>query len=85
LQLRRTNRFVKDYAVLPDELKARTEKAISLLVKNPRHPSLMIKKMEGTQEVWELRVSESYRLTLQISGDTYILRRIGTHDVLRKP
>jgi mRNA-degrading endonuclease RelE of RelBE toxin-antitoxin system len=85
LQLRRTKRFVKDYAALPDELRGRTEKAISVLLKSRHHPSLRIKKMEGRQEIWELRVSYSYRLTFQISGDTYILRRVGTHDVLKKP
>jgi len=85
LQLRRTKRFVKDYAALPDELRGRTEKAISVLLKSPHHPSLRIKKMEGQEDIWELRVSYSYRLTFQISGDTYILRRVGTHDVLKKP
>jgi mRNA-degrading endonuclease YafQ of YafQ-DinJ toxin-antitoxin module len=85
LQLKRTKRFVKDYAALPDELRGRTEKAISVLLKSPHHSSLRIKKMEGRQDIWELRVSYSYRLTFQISGDTYILRRVGTHDVLKKP
>ena len=85
MQLRRTKRFVKDYAALPDELRGRTEKAISVLLKSPHHPSLRIKKMEGQEDIWELRVSYSYRLTFQISGDTYILRRVGTHDVLKKP
>jgi mRNA-degrading endonuclease RelE of RelBE toxin-antitoxin system len=85
LNLRRTKRFVKDYAALPEELKKRTEKAVSALLDNPGHPSLMVKKMESCHGVWELRVSENYRLTFQLSGDTYILRRVGTHDVLRKP
>lgn len=85
MRLRRTDRFTKDYAVLPEELKRRTEKAVSALLNDPRSPSLRIKKMEGRHGVWELRVSEGHRLTFQISGDTYILRRVGTHDVLRKP
>lgn len=85
MRLRRANRFVKDYAALPDELRGRTEKAIAILLKNLRHPSLRVKKMEGRQDIWELRVSEDYRLTFQISGDTYILRRVGTHDVLKRP
>jgi mRNA-degrading endonuclease RelE of RelBE toxin-antitoxin system len=85
LQIRRTKRFVKDYAVLTDDLKERTEKVISILLKDPYHPSLRIKKMEGRRGIWELRVSDSYRLTFQIAGDTYIIRRVGTHDVLKKP
>jgi mRNA-degrading endonuclease RelE of RelBE toxin-antitoxin system len=62
VKLRRTSSFVKDYAALPEELKKRTEKAVSALFDNPRHPSLMIKKMEGREGVWELRVSDNYSL-----------------------
>lgn len=83
--LRRTDRFTKDYAALPEELKIGTEKAVVVLLNGPRSPSLRIKKMEGRHGVRELRVSEGYRLTFEIAGDTYILRRVGTHDVLKKP
>jgi mRNA interferase RelE/StbE len=85
LRLRRTNRFVKDYVDLPEELKERTQKALHTLLKDPRYPSLQIKKIEGSIYIWELRVSDSYRITFQVSEDTYILRRIGTHKVLKKP
>ena len=85
MQLRRTKRFIKDYAALPDELRRKTEKALYSLFKDPRYPSLKIKKIEGRQNIWELRVSDSYRLTFQVSEDTYILRRVGTHDILKKP
>lgn len=85
MHLKRTNRFVKDYAALPDDLKARTEKTLSLLLENPRYPSLRAKKMEGREEIWEIRVSDNYRLTFQIIENTYILRRVGTHKVLKRP
>jgi hypothetical protein len=29
--------------------------------------------------------NQGYRMTLTIAGDTFILRRIGAHDVLRHP
>jgi hypothetical protein len=41
--------------------------------------------MEGTLSIWEARVTRSYRMTLEIRGDTYILRRVGPHDVLKTP
>ena len=85
MYLKRTNRFVKDYYHLPSEIQERTQKALHSLLKDPRYPSLQIKKIEGSRNIWELRVSESYRITFQISEDTYILRRIGTHKVLKKP
>jgi mRNA-degrading endonuclease YafQ of YafQ-DinJ toxin-antitoxin module len=40
--------------------------------------------MRGVEGIWEARVSISYRLTFQIIEDTVFLRRIGTHEILRK-
>ena len=80
MHLKRTKRFVRDYADLPEELKERTKKALHSLLKDPRYPSLQIKKMEGSQNIWELRVSDSYRITFQISEDILILRRIVDDD-----
>jgi len=41
--------------------------------------------MKGFSEIWEARVTKNYRFTLQIQGDFYILRKIGTHDMLKRP
>ncbi len=40
--------------------------------------------MEGTPGVWELRVSQNYRLTFQFEQESILLRRIGTHDILNR-
>jgi hypothetical protein len=61
------------------------DKQIALLLSKPRHPSLRLKKMEGTDAVWEVRITRSYRMTLEIQGNTFLLRPIGAHDVLREP
>jgi len=53
------------------------------LVQNPSYPSLRVKKMQGLDDVWEASVTMSYRITFQRAGDTLILRRIGTHDILK--
>ena len=42
-------------------------------------------KMEGHTSIWEARISAGYRMTFQINGDTYLLRRAGSHDILKKP
>jgi len=75
--------FRRDYQCLPAEVQARADKAIRLLQTNPRHPSLQAKKMQGGRGIWEARVSISHRITFELAGDTLVLRRIGTHDVLR--
>ena len=85
MQLLRTERFKKDFKRLPPEIQTRTAKALELLVSNPRHPSLQVKKMESAPVIWELRVTDNYRVTFQWIQGAALLRRIGTHNILRQP
>ena len=79
----RTESFAKDFKSLPKEIQQRAERAILLLTQDPLYPSLRTKKMKGTTDIWEASVSMSYRISYQLVGDKIILRRIGTHDILR--
>lgn len=81
----RLDSFKKDFKRLPLEIQERIEKQLRLLISNPRHPSLHIKKMNDPRNIWEVRITQSYRLTFQVEKDTYILRRVGTHDILKSP
>ena len=83
MTLRPTARFAADYDALPRQLRQRVDKALGLLLENPRHPSLQVKKMEGYDNRWEGRVTLHYRFTFSIDGDTYVLLRVGTHDLLK--
>src|SRR2546426_8201729 len=85
VKLARTARFARDFRSLPPDIQGRAAKQFQLLLDNPRHPSLRIKKMEGTQDIWEGRITKAYRFTFQVHHDTYILRRIGAHDILGTP
>lgn len=85
MRLVRTERFKSDFARLPEPIKRRVRKQLSLLLQNPRHRSLRIKKMEGSRDIWEGRITKNYRFTFQIHRDAYLLRRIGTHDILKSP
>src|SRR3972149_1954888 len=69
---------------IPRGIQKQFEKAIRLFEENPRHPSLRVKKMEGTADIWEARVTQSYRFTFNWEGDVVSLRRMGTHNILRK-
>ncbi len=84
MKLQTTRPFDRDYAELPEEMKERVDKQLALLLLNPRHSSLRLKRIRGTADIWEVRVSRNYRLTLQLAGDTYILRRAGSHDVIER-
>ena len=83
MTLRPTARFAADYDALPQQLRQRVDKALGLLLENPRHPSLQVKKMEGYDNRWEGRVTLHYRFTFSIDGDTCVLLRVGTHDLLK--
>lgn len=83
MKLQPTERFRKDYEGLPQRLQRRLEKALGLLLQNPRHPSLQIKKMKGYENRWEARVTLHCRFTFTVEGDTYVLLPVGTHDLLR--
>jgi mRNA-degrading endonuclease RelE of RelBE toxin-antitoxin system len=80
-----TKPFKRDYKGLPENIQELIDKQIFHLLENPRHPSLQIKKMEGRQTIWEARITKGYRMTFQIVGDSYLLRRVGTHSILKKP
>ena len=78
-------RFLRDYANLDPAIQRRVDKQIKLFLENPRHHSLRIHKMGGYSDIYEARVTKAYRFTFQISGETYILRRVGTYDILKTP
>jgi mRNA-degrading endonuclease RelE of RelBE toxin-antitoxin system len=85
LILARTERFKREFTRLPVSLKNRVEKQLALLLHNPSHPSLRVEKMRGYPDIWEGRIAKEYRFTFQITGTLCLLRRIGTHDILKRP
>lgn len=85
MHIEATKTFIRLYKKLPEDLKERVKKALVLLESNPSHPSLGHKKMAGQEDIFEIRVSENYRITYQRIQDTAYLRKIGTHDLLRNP
>ena len=85
MHLFRTERFKRDFQRLPRVIQEKLPTVLERFVTNVRHPSLQVKKMEGMRDIWELRVTDSYRVTFQFVREGILLRRIGTHDVLRHP
>lgn len=81
-----TSRFRRAYKSLPEDARLRVKDTLRKLTANPRYPSLQVKKIKGTKDIWEARVSLDYRLTFQIIKDYFILRNVGRHDfALRNP
>jgi len=76
--------FQKDFQNLPKEIQKIAEKKLKLFVNNFRHPPLRLKKIKGTKNIWEGSITRSYRFTFNRENDFCILRRIGTHDILKR-
>ena len=85
MKIQLTKPFEKDYRALPQLIKNQADKQFALLLGEPHHPSLRIKKIKGHPTIWAGRITKSYRFTFETSGDVYLLRRIGTHDILKTP
>ena len=85
MEIKPSPKFTRDYKNLPPLLRKRTNEQLKLLLENPQHPSLGLKKMKGFPDIWEARITKNYRFTFQIHGDFYFLRKIGTHDILKRP
>ena len=70
----------------PDyNIKRSTEKALRMLLNDPHHPSLHIKKtkgevIKGYQNVFEGRITKHYRFLFLIESGAYVLLRCGSHD-----
>jgi len=83
MQIFFTKSFKKDYKKLPANIQKAVDKQLAWLLENPNHPSINLKKMQDPRDIWEGRVTRGYRFTLQIEYDRYIMRRVGTHDILK--
>lgn len=86
MKIARTARFKKVWKELNAEEQELARKALRNLATDMRYPALRVKKMQGTGNLWEARVSRSLRITFQIQGNTVVLRNIGHHDeTLERP
>ncbi len=85
MKLIRTEPFKRDFQRLPEPIKHRTEAALRLLLSNPQHPSLRVKKVrreiiKGYSNIFEGRITRDYRFFFLIETDAYILLRCGRHE-----
>lgn len=65
--------------------KKKASKALLLFERNPKHPSLNVEKLSGS-DVWTIRVDIKNRLFFvwNPTGDTAIFFLVGKHDLYKK-
>jgi len=79
-----SNRFKKEYKSLTKNIQKAFDKKLSLFLNNIQHPSLRVKKIQGTRDIWEGTINKNFRFTFCLSENSVVFRRIGTHDILDK-
>ena len=87
IELKYSSRYLserKKFLRNNSELLNRTIKALSVFVKNPKHPSLKLKKLKGSR-VWTIRIDKGNRIFLSwIDKSAVLLIDIGKHDKYRR-
>ena len=82
----RSERFKKAYQKLSHELQKQTKEKLRLFAEDIKHPSLRIKKVQGTDSLWEGSITMGCRFTFEKIENGYWLRNIGDHDkTLKNP
>jgi mRNA interferase RelE/StbE len=82
----RTERFRRAYRRLQERDRERVKKALAQLLADRTHPGLRVKRVQGTERIWEMRAGRDLRITFEIEEETYVLRNVGHHDAaLKRP
>jgi len=86
MKIARTERFKKAYRKLEPREQQLVKKAIRQLLADRTHPGLRVKRIRGTQGIWEMRAGRDIRITFEVHRDMYLLRNVGHHDAtLKRP
>ena len=85
MTLRRSRKFTKQYARLPEATRRKVEKTLRLLVTNPSHPGLKVRKLVNQDDIWEARIDYHTRMTFQKNDQRLLLRAVGTHAIYSRP
>ena len=78
------NELNKEYNALSKEIQNAFDKKLALFIDDTTHPSLRVKRIQGTKHRWEESVTKNYRFTFGFIENTVLFRTIGTHDILSR-
>ena len=74
-----SNRFIRQYAALPEAIKVKFDKQLGFLLLDLRYRSLRAKKYDEARDLWQARVDDDYRFYFQIDGEIYRILSITRH------
>lgn len=86
MKFQRSERFKRIYKKLDPEQRNAIKRALSLMSDNINHPSLRVKRIQGTKAIWEASATMDLRITFNWENDLIVLRNCGEHDkTLKNP
>lgn len=90
MKIERTLRFRRAFKKLPREIQSLFGDKIIQFIDDWHHPSLRVKRIHGTDNIWEASLNMSFRFTFmwikdKDGNDICELRNIGDHDHCLRP
>jgi len=76
---RRFDRNLRKIVKQNPKLKSKVQKQIMILSSNPKHKSLRLHKLSGSDN-WSISITKDIRVIFSIENDKIFFNRIGTHD-----
>ena len=74
-----SDRAIESLSDAPPNVRRAFEKQLRLLLSNLQHPSLHAKKYDESKDLWQARVSQSWRFYFTIINDTYRIEDVISH------
>jgi hypothetical protein len=74
-----TRRFWALFEELPDEIQELAVRSYDLWRRDPRHPSLHFRRLQGSADRFTVRVGDHYRALGTLTADTITWVWIGSH------
>ena len=74
-----TRRFWELFRTLPSQVQNLAVKNHRLWLRDPHHPSLRFRRLQGSEDRFSVRVGDHHRALGKQSGDKMIWVWIGTH------
>ncbi len=78
-----SSEFLSQYDELSSDIRKKFRKQLGFLKENPKHKSLQIHRLQGT-DFWEFYVDKGYRCVYKQDGNVYRLYFVGTHALIDK-
>ncbi|MEP7366353.1 MAG: hypothetical protein ABI972_24100 [Acidobacteriota bacterium] len=79
IESRTTRRFWRLFASLPNDAKSEAKQAYRFFRDDPSHPSLFFKKLEGTDDMYSVRIGLDHRALGVKKGSRVVWYWIGKH------